>query len=109
MQSASPHTPLTVFTFLGRTAMTPCTLVQRIMKGGTLLKLQLKPGGPIDFIYLYRNGTNPTTGLVDLPSKNAIANVTDDFWNHIASPHSSLKMCVEYDPATFAIIEVYEC
>ena len=89
--------------------MTPCTLVQRVMKGGTLLKLQLAAGGPIDFIYLYKSGTNPTTGVVDLPTKNAIANVTDAFWTHICSPHPALKMCVEYDPATCAIIEVYEC
>ncbi len=91
------------------TAMTPCMRVQRLFTGVSTKKLVFAPGGPVDVFYLYKNGTNSTTGTIDLGGRNALAYVTDDFWNYIGRPHQNLKVCIEYDPATGVIIEVYEC
>lgn len=109
MQSAASTPAMTVFTFVGKTAMTPCMPVQRVLRGSYYIKLLFAPGGPIDILYLAKNGAAPTTGVIDLGARIAIATVSDAFWNHIGSPHAALKVCIEYDPATGAIIEVYEC
>jgi hypothetical protein len=102
--------PMTTTSLLGMTAMTPCMPVQRTLRGGSLIKLVFTAGaGPIDLLHLYKNGTAPTSGLIDLGGRNALAYVTDIFWNHIGSPHQNLKVCIEYDPGTGVIIEVYEC
>ena len=89
--------------------MTPCLPVSRLLKGGAMLKLQFAPGGPIDLLYLTNSGAAPTSGVIQLGARVAIASVSDEFWHHISSPHSALKVCIEYDPDSGAIIEVYEC
>jgi hypothetical protein len=94
--------------FVGKTAMTPCMNVERRFAGGYYIKLTLS-GGPITLLYLGRGSTDPTSGAIDLASQSAIATVTAGFWDRVRVEPLPFRICVEYDPTTGAIIEIYEC
>lgn len=100
--------PLALSIFVGKTAMTPCMTVQRKLNGAYYIKLTLA-NGPITTLYLGRDGSDPTSGAIDLGSLSAIATVGAGFWDHIRVTAVPFKICIEYDPNTGAIIEIYEC
>jgi|GEM_PF-5175571 len=108
LHPAPSPSPLALSIFVRKTAMTPCMTVQRLLKGSYYLKLTLA-GGPIDLLYLGRNGSEPTSGAIDLASLSAIATVSAGFWDHVRATPVPFKICIEYDPNTGAIIEIYEC
>lgn len=101
--------PLALSIFVGKTAMTPCMTVQRVFRGPYYIRLTFPPGSPIDVLHLARGDSEPTSGAIDLGSKMGIATVSAWFWDHVRLAPLPFNVCIEYDPNTGAIIEVYEC
>jgi hypothetical protein len=108
LHPAPSPSPVAMSIFIGKTAMTPCMVVEKRFPGAYYLKLTLT-GGPITLLYLGRDGTDPTSGAIDLGSHSAIATVSAWFWDHVRVATLPFKICIEYDPNTGAIIEIYEC
>lgn len=106
--SCSPS-PLALSIFVGKTDMTPCMTVQKRFRGPYYIRLTFPSDGLIDVLYLAPGESDPTSGAIDLGSKIAIATVSAWFWEHVRVATLPFKLCIEYDPNTGSIIEVYEC